>query len=108
MNFGMTIPLRRGHRRSPEPRWAPVTGRPLPGCPSSGHHARGKMTGSPSTTRAGACGMAYCTMLAKVHQGELPAEKPGGAWRLKGADVEAFIEGSRVGPGEPKAAPVPH
>jgi excisionase family DNA binding protein len=49
---------------------------------------------------ADACGMAYRTMPAKVRRGELPAEKPGKEWRVRRTDVEAFIERSRVQPGQ--------
>jgi hypothetical protein len=41
-----------------------------------------------------------------VLRGELPAEKPGKEWRVRRTDVEAFIDRSRVKPGEVKAAPL--
>ncbi len=47
------------------------------------------------------CGMAYRTLLGMVKRGELPAEKAGGKpYRLRRADVDAFIERSRVQPGQ--------
>jgi excisionase family DNA binding protein len=65
-----------------------------------------RRTDWPSLQKAAdACGMAYRTMLAKVRRGELPAEKPGKEWRVRRTDVEAFIERSRVKPGDIKAAP---
>ena len=55
---------------------------------------------------ADACGVTYRTVLRWVQGGELPAEKQDGRpYRLRRADVEAFIERSRVRPGEVKAAP---
>jgi excisionase family DNA binding protein len=51
------------------------------------------------------CGVAYRTMRAMILRGDLPAEKAGAEWRLRRADVDAFIEHSRVQPGEVKAAP---
>jgi excisionase family DNA binding protein len=51
------------------------------------------------------CGMAYRKMLNMVRRGGLPAEKPRKEWRVRRTEVEAFIERSRVKPGEVKAAP---
>jgi excisionase family DNA binding protein len=42
---------------------------------------------------ADACGVAYRTLLSVVQRGDLPSEKPDGRpYRLRQADVEAFIE----------------
>jgi excisionase family DNA binding protein len=49
--------------------------------------------------------MAYRKMLNMVRRGGLPAEKPRKEWRVRRTEVEAFIERSRVKPGEVKAAP---
>jgi excisionase family DNA binding protein len=55
---------------------------------------------------ADACGLSCRTLLAMVRRGELPAEKPEGRpYRIRGADVEAFIEGSRVKRGQLASAP---
>src|SRR5215210_5159816 len=62
--------------------------------------------GSLLQAAADRCGMAYRTLLAIVRRGELPAEKPDGRpYRVRRPDVDAFIELSRVKPGEVKAAP---
>jgi hypothetical protein len=44
-------------------------------------------------------------MLAKVRRREVPAEKAGKDWRLRRVDVDAFIERSRVQPGQLPSAP---
>jgi excisionase family DNA binding protein len=50
---------------------------------------------------ADACGMAYHTMRAMVRRGGLPAEKPDGKpYRIRRAEVEAFIARSWAAPGE--------
>ena len=56
---------------------------------------------------ADAMGPRYRTMLAKVRRGELPAAKSEGKpYRLRRADVDAFIERSRVKPGQLASAPL--
>jgi excisionase family DNA binding protein len=55
---------------------------------------------------AKACGVAYRTMLAFVRRGEVPADKENGRpYRVRRADVEAFIERSSIRPGELRSVP---
>jgi excisionase family DNA binding protein len=50
---------------------------------------------------ADACGVTYRTVYRMVRRGELPAEKPDRRpYRIRQADLEAFIERSQVAPGE--------
>jgi excisionase family DNA binding protein len=53
-----------------------------------------------------ACGVTYRTIYRMVRRGELVAEKPDGRpHRLRRSEVEAFIERSRVQPGQLASAP---
>jgi len=71
-----------------------------------GHHADVDDGWLSVEQAADRCGMAYRTMLAKVRRSELPAEKPDGKpYPLRRADVEAFIERSRVKRGDLQSAP---
>jgi excisionase family DNA binding protein len=47
------------------------------------------------------CGVTYRTIYRMVKRGELAAEKPDGRpYRLRRSDVDAFIERSKVKPGQ--------